>query len=162
MPGTNIPGVLTAGTFYQDGKRVFWDVHNPDNTVVIEPNWSRTDCGGLRGPSRWKPECGSYRSDDGTQRVAVFYEDSERDLRVEASIAIDRLPDFDDVRDQSLGAKRDRADKVLRAMLDQFLSQDPNLRPGELKRIGEQDVDVAAIINQFQQSRQTNTWKQNA
>jgi hypothetical protein len=36
MPGTNIPGVLTAGTFYQDGRRVFWDVHNPDNTVVIE------------------------------------------------------------------------------------------------------------------------------
>jgi hypothetical protein len=31
LPGTNIPGVLT-GTFYQDGK----DVHNPDNTVVIE------------------------------------------------------------------------------------------------------------------------------
>jgi hypothetical protein len=24
MPGTNIPGVLTAGTFYQDGRRVFW------------------------------------------------------------------------------------------------------------------------------------------
>jgi len=22
--------VLTAGTFYQDGKRVFWDVHNLD------------------------------------------------------------------------------------------------------------------------------------
>jgi roadblock/LC7 domain-containing protein len=36
MPGTNIPGVLTAGTFYQDGKRVFWDGHNPENTVVIE------------------------------------------------------------------------------------------------------------------------------
>ena len=36
MPGTSIPGVLTAGTFYQDGKRVFWDVHNPENTVVIE------------------------------------------------------------------------------------------------------------------------------
>ena len=36
MPGTNIPGVLTAGTFYQDGKRVFWDVHSPDNTIVIE------------------------------------------------------------------------------------------------------------------------------
>jgi len=35
MPGTNITGVLTAGTFYQDGKRVFWDVHNPENTVVI-------------------------------------------------------------------------------------------------------------------------------
>jgi hypothetical protein len=36
MPGTNVSGVLTAGTFYQDGKRVFWDVHNPANTVVIE------------------------------------------------------------------------------------------------------------------------------
>jgi hypothetical protein len=36
LPGTQIPGVLTAGTFYQDGKRVFWDVHHPDNTVVIE------------------------------------------------------------------------------------------------------------------------------
>jgi hypothetical protein len=36
MPGTSIPGVLTAGTFYQDGRRVFWDVHDPDNSVVIE------------------------------------------------------------------------------------------------------------------------------
>ena len=36
MPGTSIPGVLTAGTFYHDGKRVFGDVHNPDQTVVIE------------------------------------------------------------------------------------------------------------------------------
>ncbi len=36
VPGTQIPGVITAGTFYQDGQRVFWDVHNPDNTVVIE------------------------------------------------------------------------------------------------------------------------------
>lgn len=36
MPGTQVPGVITAGTFYQDGKRVFWDVHHPENTVVIE------------------------------------------------------------------------------------------------------------------------------
>jgi hypothetical protein len=36
MPGTQIPGIITAGTFYQHGKRVFWDVHNPDNTVVID------------------------------------------------------------------------------------------------------------------------------
>lgn len=36
MPGTNLPGVITAGTFYQDGKRVFWDVHSPDETIVIE------------------------------------------------------------------------------------------------------------------------------
>lgn len=36
LPGTHIPGVLIAGTFYQDGNRVFWDVHNPENTVVID------------------------------------------------------------------------------------------------------------------------------
>jgi hypothetical protein len=35
FPGSNIPGVLTAGTFYQDGKRVFWDVHTPEAAVVI-------------------------------------------------------------------------------------------------------------------------------
>jgi len=34
MPGTNVPGVITAGTFYQDGKRVFWDVHHPEKTIV--------------------------------------------------------------------------------------------------------------------------------
>jgi hypothetical protein len=35
FPGTNIPGVITAGTFYQDGKRVFWDIHHPEAAVVI-------------------------------------------------------------------------------------------------------------------------------
>lgn len=36
MPGTSVPGIITAGTFYQDGKRVFWDVHHPERTVVID------------------------------------------------------------------------------------------------------------------------------
>ena len=36
LPGTNVPGVITAGTFYQDGKRVFWDVHDPEKTIVID------------------------------------------------------------------------------------------------------------------------------
>ena len=36
MPGTNIPGVITAGTFYLHEQRVFWDVHHPENTVAIE------------------------------------------------------------------------------------------------------------------------------
>jgi hypothetical protein len=36
FPGTNIPGVITAGTFYLDGKRVFWDVHHPEKTIVID------------------------------------------------------------------------------------------------------------------------------
>ena len=35
MPGTSIPGVITAGTFYQDGKRVFWDIHHPQEAVVL-------------------------------------------------------------------------------------------------------------------------------
>jgi hypothetical protein len=35
VPGTNIPGVITAGTFYQDGKRVFWDIHHPEEAVVL-------------------------------------------------------------------------------------------------------------------------------
>ncbi len=35
IPGVNIPYVVTAGTYYQDGKRVFWDVHHPKEAVVI-------------------------------------------------------------------------------------------------------------------------------
>ena len=35
-PSTNVPGVITAGTFYQHGQRVFWDVHHPENTIVVE------------------------------------------------------------------------------------------------------------------------------
>lgn len=34
--GTQVPGVITAGTFHQHGRRVFWDVHDPDRTIVIE------------------------------------------------------------------------------------------------------------------------------
>ena len=36
LPGTHVPGVITAGTFYQHGKRVFWDVHRPERTIVVE------------------------------------------------------------------------------------------------------------------------------
>jgi hypothetical protein len=36
MPGTNVPGVLTAGTFLQHGGAVFYDVHDPEQTVVLE------------------------------------------------------------------------------------------------------------------------------
>jgi hypothetical protein len=34
--GSNIPGVLTAGTFYQNGGIVFYDVHDPERTIVLE------------------------------------------------------------------------------------------------------------------------------
>jgi len=33
--GTHVPGVITAGTFHQEGERVFWDVHDPDKAIVI-------------------------------------------------------------------------------------------------------------------------------
>lgn len=36
MPGTQIPGVLTAGTFYWHDGAVFYDVHDPDQTIVLE------------------------------------------------------------------------------------------------------------------------------
>ena len=36
LPGTRIPGLLTAGSFYQSGGFVFYDVHDPERTVVIE------------------------------------------------------------------------------------------------------------------------------
>ena len=36
FPGTNLPGVITAGTYYQDGQKVFWDVHDPDRAIVID------------------------------------------------------------------------------------------------------------------------------
>ncbi len=42
-PGTSIPGVIRAGTFYQNGKRIFWDVHDPEKTVVIDLHDERYD-----------------------------------------------------------------------------------------------------------------------
>jgi hypothetical protein len=37
FPGARIPGVVTAGTFYRGGEKVFWDVHGGgDNAVVID------------------------------------------------------------------------------------------------------------------------------
>jgi hypothetical protein len=34
FPGTNIPGVIVAGTFYAHEGRVFWDVHHA-NAIAI-------------------------------------------------------------------------------------------------------------------------------
>jgi hypothetical protein len=36
LPGTDIPGILTAGTFYQRDGCVFYDVHDPERTIVID------------------------------------------------------------------------------------------------------------------------------
>jgi hypothetical protein len=33
--GTNLPGVITAGRFIQQGEWPFWDVHDPDKAIAI-------------------------------------------------------------------------------------------------------------------------------
>jgi hypothetical protein len=35
-PGTYIPTIITAGTFYKDGNKIFWDVANKDNCIIVE------------------------------------------------------------------------------------------------------------------------------
>lgn len=35
-PGTHVPGLVTAGTFYEAGDRVFWDVTRGEQAIVIE------------------------------------------------------------------------------------------------------------------------------
>ena len=34
--GTDSPGMFAAGTFYQHGKRIFWDVRDPARSIIIE------------------------------------------------------------------------------------------------------------------------------
>jgi len=35
-PGTSIPGVMSAGTYYHDGKKIFWDVSDVERTIVVD------------------------------------------------------------------------------------------------------------------------------
>ena len=41
IAGANIPNIFRAGTFYQEGEFVFWDVHEPAHTIVIELDHER-------------------------------------------------------------------------------------------------------------------------
>jgi hypothetical protein len=36
IAGTGVPNIFRAGTFYQQGELVFWDVKEPAKTIVIE------------------------------------------------------------------------------------------------------------------------------
>lgn len=36
FPGTHLPGVIVAGTFYGRGKKCFWDVSRREKTIVVE------------------------------------------------------------------------------------------------------------------------------
>jgi hypothetical protein len=35
LPGTRIPGLITAGTFVKNGERHFWDVCKSKNAIVV-------------------------------------------------------------------------------------------------------------------------------
>ncbi len=35
MPGTSLPGVVTAGSFLRQGEWSFWDVHDPQKAITI-------------------------------------------------------------------------------------------------------------------------------
>ena len=35
-PGTSVPGLIKAGTFYKDENKIFWDVSNMDNCIIID------------------------------------------------------------------------------------------------------------------------------
>lgn len=35
VPGTSIPGVITAGSFLNHGEWTFWDVHDPNKAVIL-------------------------------------------------------------------------------------------------------------------------------
>jgi len=34
--GAHVPGVIVAGTFHDEGERIFWDVHDAEKAVVIQ------------------------------------------------------------------------------------------------------------------------------
>jgi len=35
-PGTSIPFLITAGTYHLEGNKIFWDVVNKENTIIID------------------------------------------------------------------------------------------------------------------------------
>ena len=39
--GTDVPGLLAAGTFYFHGELVFWDVHDPARTIIVSLDHER-------------------------------------------------------------------------------------------------------------------------
>jgi hypothetical protein len=36
LPGTYIPTIITAGTFYKDGKKLFWDASNMEKCIIVD------------------------------------------------------------------------------------------------------------------------------
>jgi hypothetical protein len=43
IPGTRLPGIVTAGSYYELGRWMFWDVHSGDNAITIWIEHERYD-----------------------------------------------------------------------------------------------------------------------
>jgi hypothetical protein len=41
LMGADVPGLFAAGTFYYHGELVFWDVRDPEKTIVVSLNHER-------------------------------------------------------------------------------------------------------------------------
>jgi hypothetical protein len=41
VAGTDLPGLFAAGTFYYRGELVFWDVRDPESTVIVSLDHER-------------------------------------------------------------------------------------------------------------------------
>ena len=41
LAGSDLPNVFRAGTFYQEGGLVFWDVRHPEHAVVVDLDHER-------------------------------------------------------------------------------------------------------------------------
>ncbi|HWE28255.1 MAG TPA: hypothetical protein VHB97_09650 [Polyangia bacterium] len=43
MPGTSLPGIVTAGSYVEDGRWMFWDIHSGDHAITIWIEHERYD-----------------------------------------------------------------------------------------------------------------------
>jgi hypothetical protein len=43
MPGTHIPGVVVAGTYYREKRKEFWDVGKIENSIVVDLEQEKYD-----------------------------------------------------------------------------------------------------------------------
>lgn len=43
LGGADLPGLITAGTFYRKGRLIFMDVHKPEQTIVVDLNHEHYD-----------------------------------------------------------------------------------------------------------------------
>lgn len=94
----------------------------------------------------WKLEHGPQRDPSCDRALAIFFDD-DSDRRAEVSIATRTLRQFGSLP-EALEARKQHAIDVLRAMLDEF-EQGHEVRPGELAKIGEDDIDMRLVKSRF-------------